>query len=197
MWQATTAHREQVSLLRVHSAQQGMQAQERGIQARTQDGARQAINQVAIQLMNWLNSEVAWRHRPEFTSSSPAEIGIWFLLSCYCAHQENGGVIRDCDTWTDRQWLIACGFSEGDVKVKSRLWTWKTTSLIVAMYPVAREKEVAAKRAAGKATQKLKWQRALVQKSPPESKLSSKLSSKLNGSSARSSPSTEGEVEVE
>lgn len=127
--------------------------------------------------MNWFNIPIASLRKPEFTSCEPFDLGIWLRLSCYCAAQENGGIIRNSRAWTDRQWLIACGVMAEDVSRQCALWKWSSTCLIVALYPLAKEQEVAAKRAAGKATAKARWSRYAA-KHPPKQK--------LNGSSADS-----------
>lgn len=151
--------------------------------------------------MTWLNINIPDLRRPAFTSCEPYELGVWLRLSCYCAGQENGGRIRDCKKWTDRQWLIACGVTAEDVDRKCALWAWSSTCLTVALYPVAKEQEVAAKRAAGKATAKARWQRGIANKNPVirrangHAKHSSADSSAT--SSANSSPHAEEEMEVE
>lgn len=113
--------------------------------------------------MQWVNVAVDILHRPEFTASEPAEIGIWLRLACYCAAQENGGVVRNCRTWTDRQWLIAAGVTMADLKTKTELWEWdKVGGLSIAHYPLEKEREVIAKRKAGQATAKRRWGRKLA-----------------------------------
>lgn len=137
--------------------------------------------------MQWLNVSVETLQRPDFTAAVPSEIGIWLRLACYCAHQENGGTIRDCRRWSDRQWLIAAGVTKGDVETPTKLWRHdKVGGVIVAFYPIEKEREVAAKRKAGKATARARWGKRFQPK---------------NGSSPHSSatscPDAEGEMEEE
>lgn len=124
--------------------------------------------------MNWLNFPTSAIQRAEMASAEPVEIGVWFRLSCYCALQENGGVIKNARKWVDRQWLVTAGVTLADVDMPTGLWSWNSHgSLTVALYPVAKEREVAAKRAAGNATAKMRWSRG-VRKAPPESKYETK-----------------------
>lgn len=143
--------------------------------------------------MTWLNINIPDLRKPAFTSCEPYELGVWLRLSCYCAGQENGGKIRDCRKWTDRQWLIACGVTADDVARQCALWSWSTTCLTIALYPVAKEREVAAKRAAGKATAKARWGRQFVIKNPPEKRVNGSSAHRSVDSSAISSADTEEE----
>lgn len=135
--------------------------------------------------MNWFNVSVDILQRPEFTAAEPAEVGIWLRMACYCAAQENGGIIRDCRHWTDRQWLIAAGVTKADVDTETKLWRWNAAGGITVLnYPTEKEREVQLKRKAGKATAKRRWGKRLAAQnnSSPDS-------------SARSSPNAEEEVE--
>lgn len=147
--------------------------------------------------MNYLNIFIPDMRKPEVTSCELSELGTWLRLSCYSAGQENGGTIKDCAKWTDRQWMIACGVSAEDVARKCSLWHWRSCNLIVAMYPVEREREVAAKRAAGKATAKLRWPKVKTRVYPPYRARNGSSADSSAISSVDSSAHAEGEVEGE
>lgn len=133
--------------------------------------------------MQWFNVPVDVLQRPEFSSALPSELGVWLRLSCYCATQENGGKIHDCSRWTDRQWLIAAGVTSGDVRESAKLWRWdKVGGLVVSHYPSEKEREVQAKRKAGKETAKRRWGKKMAL---------------LNGSSPHSSAISSADAEEE
>lgn len=170
----------------------GMQS---GISHRQGAKGHQGINQLSIPRMNWLNIHTPSFRKHEFTGSDPHEVGVWTLLMVYCCEQENGGKIRNCKEWTERQWLISCSVSIADVSRKSALWSWSATCLTVALYPIQKEREVAAKRAAGKATAKVRWARNSVAKNPPEKRVNGSSAHSSATSSAHRSADTEGEGE--
>lgn len=139
--------------------------------------------------MHWLNVPVDILQRAEFSAAEPAEVGVWLRLAAYCAQQENGGVIRDCRLWTDRQWLVSAGVTAQDVKAQTRLWKWTVSGgLSVSNYPHQKEREVQIKRKAGKATANRRW--ANKSKGPNGSSSNSSATS-----SAGSSGDAEGEGE--
>ncbi len=85
----------------------------------------------------------------EFLGSDPTERATWFSLLRYCARQENGGTIRDCRAWKDRQWQQVCGVTIGEVGNSCRLFSWSGDDLVVWAYPADREEELRAKRRGG------------------------------------------------
>lgn len=203
-YKATTG-RQQVAMLSLPYQASCMGQEAQGVQSRASNGARQTGLDSPCNLlasltrcrMNWLNIPIASLRKPEFTACGLADLGIWLRLSCYCAAQENGGRILNCKKWTDRQWLIACGVTAEDVSHECDLWVWQLQALMVANYPKDKEKEVAAKRAAGKATAKARWGRRIAKLEPPERKLNGSSAHSSAISSADSSPHAEEEMEVE
>lgn len=72
------------------------------------------------------------------TRSALAEHGGWLvgeyhLLCLYCAEHEHDGVVRDCKSWTDRQWLLRVGL-DGCPKDVPGLFHWDGDDLIVEEY---------------------------------------------------------------
>lgn len=146
--------------------------------------------------MNWLNVHTGILQRPEFTAAQPAEVGTWLKLACYCASQENGGLIADCRAWTDRQWLIAAGVTAADIAADSKLWRWSANNgLLIANYPQEKEREVQLKRRAGKATANRRWGKKLRVNEGKNGQ--TKNSSAINSAISSASSSADAEVEEE
>lgn len=132
--------------------------------------------------MRWLNIAVETFQKVEFTQAEPAEVGCWLRLFGFCAAQENGGLIHDCRRWDDRQWLIAAGLMKADLHRPAKLWTWtKNGGLRIAHYPEKKEREVSAKREAGKRTAGMRWGKP--KKPKPDSSSDSSAISSANCSS--------------
>jgi hypothetical protein len=96
--------------------------------------------------MRWLNIEIANLRSPAYVGAEPVERATWLSLLSYCADQENGGVIKGCREWKDRQWQMTCGVLASEVSAQAQLWEWRGRDLRIAFYPVAKEAEVQAKR---------------------------------------------------
>lgn len=101
-------------------------------------------------IMNWININTTFIRSPEFIGAEPVERATWLCLLAYCCEQENGGNIKDCNGWKCRRWQQTCGVSLEEVQADSDLWEWKEDCLSVFAYPSDKEREVAAKRKAGK-----------------------------------------------
>lgn len=99
--------------------------------------------------MRWLNIEIATLRSPSFVGAEPVERATWLSLLAYCADQENGGVIKRCRDWKDRQWQQTCGITLLEAQLEAELWTWSGDDLRVAYYPKTKEEEIKAKRQAG------------------------------------------------
>lgn len=99
--------------------------------------------------MRWLNIEIATLRSPAFVGAEPVERATWLSLLAYCADQENGGVIKRCRDWKDRQWQQTCGITLLEAQLEAELWTWSGDDLRVAYYPKTKEEEIKAKRQAG------------------------------------------------
>jgi len=101
--------------------------------------------------MHWLNIEIIRTQGPEYTSAEPAQQLAWFHLLLYCAQQENGGIIREAATFTDRQWMRLIDVEGATLRGECLLWTWaQDGSLIVWEYPAKQEQVVQAKREGGR-----------------------------------------------
>ena len=96
--------------------------------------------------MRWLNIEIANLRSPAFVGAEPVERATWLSLLAYCCDQENGGVIKGCREWKDRQWQMTCGVMASEVIAEAQLWAWRGSDLRIAYYPLAKEAEVQAKR---------------------------------------------------
>lgn len=99
--------------------------------------------------MIWLNIAVSVARSPEYIGSEPTQRSTWFSLMAYCAEQENGGVIRACNEWKDRQWQQTAAVTLEEVNDTCDLFWFDGEDLHVAFYPVNREAQVAAGRAGG------------------------------------------------
>lgn len=100
--------------------------------------------------MIYLNLKTSLLRAPEYIGSEPTGRATWLNLLCYCAEQENGGVIPDCAAWKDRQWQQTCGVTLAEVREECCLWEWRGDDLAVAFYPADKQAEVQAKREAGR-----------------------------------------------
>lgn len=63
--------------------------------------------------------------------------------------QETSGIIKNCADWKDRRWQQVCGITLKEVRRECDLWRWDEPHLIIAFYPVEKEKIVQEKRALG------------------------------------------------
>jgi hypothetical protein len=104
--------------------------------------------------MNWLNIEIKTLTSNEFLGSEPVDRATWICLLRYCAQQENGGKIKDCKEWKNRQWMQLAGITCEEINRKTMLWKWEGDSVTVWEYPTCKEKEIKAKRKAGRITGK-------------------------------------------
>jgi hypothetical protein len=100
--------------------------------------------------MIYLNLKTSTLRAPEYIGSEPTGRATWLNLLCYCAEQENGGVIPGCAGWKDRQWQQTCGVTLAEVREECQLWEWSGNDLAVAFYPADKQAEIQAKREAGR-----------------------------------------------
>lgn len=89
--------------------------------------------------MRWISIETVIGVREEFAGETPEDRDTWFALLLYCGMVENGGRIRECRTWSDRQWLQSARVHSDAVRNESRLWHWDGNDLVVKFYPVEQE----------------------------------------------------------
>jgi hypothetical protein len=90
--------------------------------------------------MNWLNLDLGHLRSERFMEASAHDIGTWLRLMAYCAHVENGGVIRDGAKWDNDRWLRSAGVRKEDVDRVSGLWKHEVGHIKVAGYPAKHEK---------------------------------------------------------
>lgn len=89
--------------------------------------------------MKHLNIEIAVLRSPDYIGAEPVVRATWLNLMAYCADQENGGIIRGCRPWKDRQWQQVAGVTAEEVAAQTMLWHWAGEDLCVSHYPVKAE----------------------------------------------------------
>jgi hypothetical protein len=109
--------------------------------------------------VDWINLHIPSVIRsPEFIGSSPAERGTWVCVLAYACEIECGGRLVGAAGWKDRQWQQACGVTMREVRAAGRLLQVDGLDVMVNGYPIAKEREVVAKRGAGAQGAMSKWQ---------------------------------------
>lgn len=96
--------------------------------------------------MEWLNIHASFLDSEAFIGSEPIDRATWICLLRYCAGQENGGVITDADSWSDRKWQQLVRVTSREVHRPSALWKWQDGALIVVAYPSDKEELVRQRR---------------------------------------------------
>ena len=92
--------------------------------------------------MNWLNLETKFIRAEEYVGCEPIARATWLNVIVYCAEQENGGRIRNCEMWRDRQWQQTCGVTVEEINKATPLLHWDGDDLVVWNYPADKEREV-------------------------------------------------------
>jgi hypothetical protein len=100
--------------------------------------------------MHWINIHTETLRGEEFVGAEPLERATWLSLLGWCCAQENSGRIESCSDWTTRKWQQLCGITLEEVQIKSALYTFDGSDLIVHFYPIEQQESVAAKRENGK-----------------------------------------------
>ena len=100
--------------------------------------------------MNWINIKTSDLRSPEFIGSDPTARGTWVAVLGYCYEQENGGRIKGCNAWKDRQWQQVCGVTREEIDGAKSLMNWEGEDLQVWGYPAELENEIKVKREAGR-----------------------------------------------
>jgi hypothetical protein len=100
--------------------------------------------------MNWINIKTSDLRSPEFIGSDPTARGTWVAVLGYCYEQENGGRIKGCNAWKDRQWQQVCGVTREEIDGAKSLMNWEGDDLQVWGYPADLEDEIKRKREAGR-----------------------------------------------
>ncbi len=106
--------------------------------------------------MNWLNVRTELSRSPHFVKASCASIGAWLRVHLYCCEQENGGILAGAATWSDRQWLMACGVTKKEVRAAGPLLLDDGVSITVTEYSRDKELQVRQNRENGGAGGKVK-----------------------------------------
>jgi hypothetical protein len=106
--------------------------------------------------MEWLNIKNSTLDKREFAAAENTERGTWLMLFRYCAGQENGGRIKNCRLWNERDWL-ALRVTKAEISRKTPLWTWENDDLVLWEYPKEKEREVKRKRHGGRLTALKRW----------------------------------------
>lgn len=107
--------------------------------------------------MDWINLHASTLDSPEFIGANPVQRSTWLCLLRFCAGQENAGQIVGATTWGDRKWQQLVRVTLREVRAASDLWRWVGDDLEVNFYPVEKQKEIEAKRKAGKSTVAKRW----------------------------------------
>ena len=92
--------------------------------------------------MNWINLKISVMNSEQPKGATPAELGTWLRLACYCAQQENGGTIKGARNWNTRQWMGIIGVTEEEINACTPLWTWEADDLTIWNYPTDHQERV-------------------------------------------------------
>lgn len=107
--------------------------------------------------MNYTNIVNAlWKSEAILMQSKTVQL-TFLRLTMYCTDQENGGRIRNCDSWPSTVWRDVVHVSQAEVKKPSPLWQWKEHDLIVAHYPIEQERMCRKLRKINKKKARLRW----------------------------------------
>lgn len=100
--------------------------------------------------MEYINLTITQLNDEAFRRSSLADRGIWLTLLGYCVQQENNGRIAGAKSWTEWDCLQVLGIPRSELDGEHRLWRFDGDDLLVEFYPLAKQREVQAKRRAGR-----------------------------------------------
>lgn len=127
--------------------------------------------------MEYINLTITQLAEAAYRRSTMPDRGVWLTLLGYCVQQENGGRIEGAQGWTEWDCQQVLGIPAKDLEGQHHLWRYDEGDLVVEFYPLDKQREVQAKRRAGK-----------------RGGLSSgEARAKQSASTASSTPSTEGE----
>jgi len=108
----------------------------------------------------WLNLNVSVLDSPEVVGAEPVERATWLFLLRFCVGQENGGRIKGCRNWKDRQWQQLVRITQAETQAKTKLWVWEDDDLLVSFYPSEKENQVQRLRNIGSVTSEAKTEAA-------------------------------------
>lgn len=101
--------------------------------------------------MHYVNISMNAIRGPEYIGSNPVIRATWLSLMGYCAELENGGVIKNCRQWGNRQWMQTCGVMLEEVNTESQLWNFtEDGSLVVKFFPEDQQEKCIKNRESGR-----------------------------------------------
>lgn len=100
--------------------------------------------------MEYINLTITQLAEPAYRRSTLEERGLWLTLLSHCVQQENGGRIHGAQGWSEWECLQVLGIQAETLEGEHLLWKYENGDLVVAFYPLSKQKEVQAKRRAGK-----------------------------------------------
>lgn len=86
-----------------------------------------------------------------------AQIGIWFMLLCFCHRQMNNGMIKGCQQWPDEVWQRIAGAKSVDIAQECPLWHFSGMVLVVHHYDSKSEETYKRKQRLGKMYAEKRW----------------------------------------
>lgn len=91
--------------------------------------------------MDWLSLPVPVMLGPDFLRKPEKARSAWLSLLAHCALRENGGVIADAKSWSNRDWDRCAGTTSRGITrvVDAELAWWEGPDLHVAHYPLGPE----------------------------------------------------------
>jgi hypothetical protein len=94
-----------------------------------------------------------------FKGADPASRGVWLSLHVYCGDQENGGTIRSCRTWTDRQWYAAIDATKPELEaaIAQGMARWEGDDLQLNSYDTIGEDAYKVTRDLNRAKANARW----------------------------------------
>jgi hypothetical protein len=105
--------------------------------------------------MNWINIHTDVLRSESYLGAEPVERATWLNLLGWCCSQENGGSIKGAATWSDRKWQQLCGITKEEATLVSDLYHIDDAgNMLVSLYPIDKEQEVASKREIARANGK-------------------------------------------
>lgn len=102
--------------------------------------------------MDWLSLPVPVMLGPDFLRLPEAVRATWLSLLAFCALRENGGVIGDAESWSNRDWDRLAGTSKLGINkiVEGGLAWWEGGDLHVEHYPLGPEEKRKQRQASGR-----------------------------------------------
>jgi len=100
--------------------------------------------------MLWLNLQTNIIRSPEYVGAEPNQRATWLNVLIYCVEQENGGLIKNCESWKDRQWQQTCGVTIFEINNSEPLLYWIDLDLCVWNYPLYTEEVIKQRRESGR-----------------------------------------------